>query len=133
MVQYQQSGDKRDPRTPIEMQDRVKLPISWLVIMGLVAAGFVANLTINIFASGGMSVWPVIIAVIVLLVINQASDENAVGVPPLQAYSLFFGVMLGVFAFVFLISKTINPWVIVALTIEVAVYLAYDWTQRKRE
>jgi hypothetical protein len=133
MVQYQQSGEQRDPRTPIAMQDRVKLPIVWFVIMGLVIAGFIANFTINIFASGGLSVWPVVIAVVVLLVINQASDENAVGVPPLQAYGLFFGVLLALFAFVFLVSKAINPWVIVALTLGVAVYVGYDWVQRKRK
>lgn len=111
------------------MEERVKLPMIWFIIMGLVVVGFIANLTINIFASGGLSVWPFIAAVSLLLVINQASDENAVGVPPLQAYGLFAGVLVGFFIFVALVSR-INPWVVVALTLGAGAWLVYDWKLR---
>jgi len=132
MAQYQANQNRRDPRTPIQMQERVQFPIIWLVVIGLVAAGFVVHLAVSLLGGGGMVVWPFVFAVCVLLIVNDASNNNAVGVPPLQAYGLFFGVLAAFFAFVFLVSSTINPWLIVVGAIATGAWLVYDWIGRQR-
>jgi hypothetical protein len=104
----------------------MKLPVVWLVVIGMAVAGFF----LNIFMRGGMVVWPFIFAVAVLLIVNDASDRNGVGIPPLQAYGLFFGIIVALILFVALVS-TINPWVVVALTIAAAIFVARDWVKRK--
>jgi hypothetical protein len=126
-----QQPNKRDPLTPIDLEERVHLPIVWLIVLGLVGVGIVAHILLAIYSSGGLIVWPFIFAVAVLLIVNDAASQNAAGVPPFQAYALFFGTLLGFFLFVFLVSQTINPWVIVILVIGVSVYLGYDWNKRR--
>jgi len=66
----------------------------------------------------------------VLLVVNDASDRNGVGIPPLQAYGLFFGIIVVFFLFIALVS-TINPWVVIGLVIAGAIFIALDWVKRK--
>lgn len=118
-------------KLPSVEDDRARLPIVWFIVIGLVVAGFIANLTVNLFASGGLIVWPFVFAISVLLILNDASSRHGVGVPPFQAYLLFFGILIAFFLFVALVS-TINAWLVVALTIGVGFYLAWDWARRKR-
>lgn len=122
----------RDPLQPIDVQELHQVPIVWIIVGVLIALGFIANFTINLFASGGLSVWPFIFAASTLLVINDASDQNGVGVPPLHAYGLLLGVLLVFFVVVALISH-INPWVLMVLTLGLAVYVGRDWRDRKRK
>lgn len=123
---------KRDPRTPVEMQDVAKLPKVILYIFGIVGAGVLTQIVFWITGiGGGLLIWPFLFAVCVLLAINDAAAQNAVGVPPFQAYGLFFGTLIGLFVLVFLISKTINPYLILLLVIGVAIYLIRDWQKRK--
>ncbi|HVT89551.1 MAG TPA: hypothetical protein VHD56_11910 [Tepidisphaeraceae bacterium] len=123
---------KRDPRTPVEMEDLAKIPAIFLYVCGIVGAGVVVQILMWIFGiGGGLVIWPFIFAVCVLLIINDASSSNAVGVPPLQAYAFFFGTLIAIFGFVFLVSKTINPWIIIAGVVGIGIYLANDWKKRK--
>lgn len=122
----------RDPLKPIEVEEQHQLPIVWLIVGGLVLAGFISNFTINLFASGGLSVWPFVFAISTLLILNDLSDQNGVGVPPLQAYGLFLGVLVFLFGFVALISH-VNPWVLMALVLLLGVFVARDWRDRKRK
>jgi hypothetical protein len=121
---------KRDPLSPIKMRDEHDLPMVWLIIIGLVIFGFIATFTINLFASGGLVIWPFIFAVSVLLLLNEASDANGVGVPPLQAYGLFGGIIVVFFLFVALVSR-INPWVVILFTLAAAAFAMNDWRQRQ--
>src|SRR5450432_1671751 len=107
---------------PTVKKEKARLPLVWWIIIGMVIVGFF----VNIFMRGGLVVWPFIFAVAVLLIVNDASDKNAVGVPPFQAYALFFGVLLGFFLFVMLVS-TINPWLLMLLVVAAGVYVARDW------
>lgn len=114
------------------MQDVAKVPKVVLYVCGIVGAGFVMQVVFWIKGiDGGLVVWPFIFAVCLLLVINDNAAQNGVGVPPFQAYGLFFGVLVGLFLFVFLISKVINPWLMILMVIGVSIYLIQDWKKRK--
>jgi Flp pilus assembly protein TadB len=113
---------------PKVQEEKPHLPIVWWIIIGMVIVGFF----INIFMRGGLVVWPFIFAVAVLLIINDASEKNAVGVPPFQAYALFFGTLIIFFLFVALVSK-INAWLVILLVIAAAVYVARDWKIRRQK
>src|SRR3954453_20845540 len=64
-----------------EVEDNdMKLPIVWLVVIAMAVVGFFMTL----FMRGGMVVWPFIFAVAVPTIINDTTDRNAVGTPPLQ-------------------------------------------------
>lgn len=125
--------EQRDPRiTPVKTNEVAKVPKVVLYIFGIVGAGMVTQIILWITGTdGGLVVWPFIFAVCVMLAINDAAAQNAVGVPPFQAYGLFFGVLFGLFGFVFIVSKTINPYLIFLLVIGSAVYLVKDWKHQK--
>jgi hypothetical protein len=123
---------KRDPLTPIDMEERIKLPVVWFVVLGLVGAGIVLHIVLAFVIGGGLLIWPFVFAVCVLLLINQAAEENGAGVPPFQAYAMFVGTLVGLFLFVMLVSKTINPWLLIVLVIGAGVYVVRDWGMRKK-
>jgi Ca2+/Na+ antiporter len=113
---------------PKTAEEKTHLPIVWWIIIGMAIVGFF----VNIFLRGGLVVWPFIFAVAVLLVINDASEKNAVGVPPFQAYALFFGTLIAFFLFVMLVS-TINAWLVILLVIAASVYVIRDWKIRREK
>lgn len=117
---------------PIEQEPQAKIPTVWLAVFGLVGAGIVIHVLLRIFVGGGLVIWPFIFSVCVLLIVNSASDEHAAGVTPFQAYALFFGTLLGFFVFVALVS-TINPWVVILLTLAAGAYLVRDWMLRREK
>jgi hypothetical protein len=122
---------QRQPiRTKVDVEERVKLPTVWIIVLCLVGAGFIAHIVLAYLGFGGLVLWPFIAAVCVLLIINAAA-ENAVGVPPFQAYALFGGTFVAFFLFVMLVSKVVNPWLVILLVIGSAIYLARDWKERK--
>jgi hypothetical protein len=57
---------------------------AYLINAGLVVLGVV----INIFLPHGWTVWPLVGAAGIMVMVNEASDRNAVGIPPLQVYAL---------------------------------------------
>lgn len=114
------------------MEDVAKVPKVVLYICGIVAAGMVTQIVFWIMGiAGGLVIWPFLFAFCVLLVINDSASQNAVGVPPLQAYGFFFGTLVGLFTVVFLISKAINPYLIILLVVGAAIYVANDWKKQK--
>ena len=119
-----QDGEWKPPETH---EKPPTIPVTHLVIIGLVALGCIVNL----FLPHGIVVWPFVFAVSILLLLNEASDRNEVGVPPLQAYALFFGVLVVFFIFVLLISKAINPWLLILLSIGATWFVIRDWKQRR--
>jgi hypothetical protein len=80
---------------------------------------------------GGLVIWPFLFSTCVLVIINDAAMQDAAGMPPIQTYAMFFSTLIGSLVLVFLISKTINPWIIIIGVIGMAGYLANDWKKRK--
>jgi len=124
---------KRDPRTPVKMEEQVKLPKAWIMVLCIVGAGIVAQIIFWIMGIHAIVIWPFIFAVAVLLILNDASDQSAAGIPPFQVYALFAGTLLGMSLFVFIVSQTINPWLIILGVIGVTIYLIRDWGLRKQK
>jgi hypothetical protein len=124
------SGPADDPDhlfpLPTTQPERAAIPVTWLVIVGLVIVGAL----VNIFLPGGVVVWPFVFAVSLLLIVNSASERHGVGVPPFQAYALCFGVLLVFFVFIALVSR-INAWLVVVLTILAGGYLLQDRSVRR--
>lgn len=123
---------QRDPRTPIKMEDEHPIPAAVLYICGIVGVGIAIQIVMWILGiPGGLAIWPFLFAFCVLYVINDAAAQSGAGVPPLQAYGFFFGTLLFLFLFVFLVSKALNPWLIVAMIVGAGIYLGNDWKKRK--
>lgn len=122
---------KRDFTTPIEMDDKLHLPKVWLVVFGIVGGGILVHTGLWIAGISGMLIWPFIWAVCVLLIISDAADASGGGVAPVAAYATFFGTFIGLMIFVIIVSKTINPWLLLVMLIAAGVYLAKDWKKRR--
>jgi hypothetical protein len=112
------------------MEDKLRLPKVWLVVLGIVGAGILVHIVLWIVGISGLLIWPFLWAVCVMLIISDAAESSGGGVAPVVAYASFFGTLLVAFLFVLLVSKTINPYVLLAMVIGAAVYLAKDWKKR---
>jgi Ca2+/Na+ antiporter len=119
---------QRDPTTPIDQKEHFAIPGVWLIVIGLVIAGTIINFSIH----NSMVVWPFVFAVAALLIINDASDRTGAGVPPIQAYALFFGTLIVFFIFVALVSR-INAWLFLVLLAGASVYVVRDWKRRREK
>lgn len=83
---------------------RINLRWSYLAIAGMVVLGAVVNLTL----AHGWTVWPVVLAAGIMLMVHEAAERNHQGVPPLHAYIFFISAMaawLGTLA----VLSAINP------------------------
>src|SRR4051794_3747250 len=99
-------AQRRDFTTPIEMDEKLRLPKVWLVVLGLVGAGVVVHVLLWTWTksfSQGAIIWPFIWAVCVLLIVSDAAESTGGGIAPTAAYLSFFGTLLGVFLFVVLV------------------------------
>lgn len=55
---------------------------AYLINAGLVVIGAV----VNIFMPHGWTIWPMVGAAGMMVMVNEATDRNAVGIPPFQVY-----------------------------------------------
>jgi hypothetical protein len=94
------------------------LRVSHLAIAGLAVAGLIVNLLLP----HGWTVWPLVLAAGLMIMINEAADRAGHGVPPLQVYALF-GVIVGVWMLVILVLSALHP-IIFVLGMIVLIYYA---------
>ena len=52
------------------------------------------GILVNLLLPHGWTVWPIVLAASLMLLIHEAADRNGVGVPPLMVYSFFGGVVI---------------------------------------
>jgi hypothetical protein len=114
-------------RGPVAVNEEHAIPPVIIVVLVMVALGII----IPILIPGMMVLWPFVFATSVMLLVNDASDRSGAGVPPFQAYGLFFGTFIVFFVFVALVS-TINLWLLGILLIVGAYYVVRDWKRRKQ-
>ena len=67
---------RKDFTTPIEMDEKLRLPKVWLVVLGLVGAGIVLHIILAVCGLSGLLIWPFIFAVCVLLIISDAAEST---------------------------------------------------------
>jgi hypothetical protein len=92
---------------------------SQLAIAGLAVVG----LAVNLLMPHGWTVWPLVLAAGLMIMINEAADRAGHGVPPLQVYSLF-GAIVGAWIVVVLLLSTLNPLIFAAGILVLAYYAA---------
>ncbi len=95
------------------------LRVSHLAIAGLAVAGLIVNLLLP----HGWTVWPLVLAAGLMIMINEAADRAGQGVPPLQVYGLF-GVIVGAWIVIVLLMSTLNPLIFAVGILVLAYYAA---------
>ena len=81
---------------------------SYLIIAGLVIVG----LLINVLLAHGWTIWPFVLAIGLLVMVNEAADRNGEGIPPLHVYGFVASVM-GVWVLLMIILSLIHPLILV--------------------
>lgn len=100
---------------------------SYFYIAGLVVAGFIVNL----FLPHGWTVWPIVMVIGILLMVDEAADRNGTGVPPLRVYALAL-VTLALWLLGALALSALNLYILAA-GILLVVYFASGGVIRQRE
>jgi len=104
---------------------RINLRWSYLAVAGMVVLGCVVNLMLP----HGWTVWPVVLAAGIMLMVHEAADRNRQGVPPLHAYALFISAMavwLGALA----ILSAINPVILLIGLIALGYYSTLGYVKQ---
>src|SRR5687768_8892372 len=63
---------------------------SYLAVFGMVLVGAVVNLIMP----HGWTVWPMVLAAVIMLAMHEAAERTSEGVPPFKAYGLFAAALL---------------------------------------
>lgn len=103
---------------------RINLRWSYLAIAGMVVIGVVVNLTL----AHGWTVWPVVLAAGIMLMVHEAAERNRQGVPPLHAYALFISAMAAWLATLVVLSA-INPVVLLIGFIALGYYCTLGYVK----
>ena len=104
---------------------RTDVRASYLIIAGMVLLGVVVNL----FMPHGWTVWPLVLAASLMLLIHEAADRNGVGVPPILVYSFFAGSIL-IWLICIAILSLLNPIVLLVGFIVLGYYCAKGYLQK---
>jgi hypothetical protein len=94
----------------------VDLRASYLIIGGFVLLG----IAVNLWLPHGWTVWPAVLAVGMLVIMNEATDRNGEGVPPLFVYGTFASVIVAWILLV-IVLRMINP-IVILIGVAVLVY-----------
>jgi hypothetical protein len=81
---------------------------SYLIIAGLVAIGAIVNWLLP----HGWTIWPLVGAAGLMLMVNEAAQRNNEGVPPMKVYAFFAGAII-IWIVVVAIMSAINPLVLI--------------------
>jgi len=90
---------------------------AYLINAGLVVIGAV----VNIFMPHGWTIWPMVGAAGIMVMVNEATDRNAVGIPPFQVY-----IMIAVATILWLIGamllSALGPLLLIGAMIPMVYY-----------
>jgi hypothetical protein len=98
------------------------------IILGV---AIIVGAVINAVFAHGWTVWPVVLAFGILTYINEAVSRNGQGIPPVQVYAFFIGVVVFWFVMVLILS-TLNPLILI-LGIGAILYRIAEAFLRQRE
>jgi len=104
---------------------RTDVRASYLMIAGMVFLGILVNL----FMPHGWTVWPLVLAASLMLLIHEAADRNGVGVPPFLVYSFFAGAIV-VWLIGIAVLSLLNPIVMLIGVLVLVYYCAKGYLQK---
>lgn len=105
---------------------RTDLRWSHLAIFGMMICGAL----VNFFMPHGWTVWPVVMAAGMMLLIHEAADRNGQGIPPLYVYGFFIGAMGTWFALVTVLS-VVNPLILLVGLVALGYYCALGYIRQR--
>jgi hypothetical protein len=91
-----------------------------------IAAMAVLGTLVNLFLPNGWTVWPLVLGASIMLIISEAADRNGQGVPPLQAYLLFFSATL-IWLTCIAILQFLNPLILLVGILAIVYYAAQGY------
>ncbi len=114
---------------PDTLRTFVFLDLRWSFFLTVVfiGVGGVAQL----FLPYGWSVWPVVFCCSILAMLDEASDRNGVGVPPVRAVLFILGVLAAWVGLALFLK--IVPVYVTAMGIAVAAYFAFRAEAKRRQ
>ena len=113
------------------LQQFTRLDLRWSYIAAgvLVIVGGLLNLVLP----HGWTIWPIVAAVVGMMMVHEAAERNGQGVPPGHAYAFIFGALF-TWLFVGMLLSTVNVFILVLGLIGVFVYATHGYMEgRKRE
>jgi hypothetical protein len=84
------SAQKKELKERLRQYNETDLRWSYVIIAGMCVVGAVVNL----FLPHGWVIWPAVLAVGIMVLINEATSRNAQGLPPLLVYGWVFAALL---------------------------------------
>lgn len=104
---------------------RTDVRASYLMIAGMVFLGIV----VNFFMPHGWTVWPIVLAASLMLLIHEAADRNGVGIPPLLVYAFYAGVIV-VWLIGIAVMSLLNPIILLIGALVLVYYCAKGYLQK---
>lgn len=105
---------------------RTDMRWSYLAIFCMMIGGALVNLLLP----HGWTVWPVVMAAGMLLLIHEAADRNGEGIPPLYVYGFFIGAIATWLLFMTLLS-IVNPVILLIALIVMGYYCALGYIKQR--
>ena len=118
-------------RVMMALQQFTRLDLRWSYI----AAGVLVVLggLLNLVLPHGWTIWPIVAAVVGMMMVHEAAERNGQGVPPGHAYAFIFGALF-TWLFVGMLLSTVNVFILILGLIGVFVYATQGYIEgRKRE
>ncbi len=127
--QWQKFWGQSRANLPDTLRTFVFLDLRWsfFVTLILIAVGGVVQL----FLPHGWSVWPVVFCGGILSMIDEASDRNGVGVPPLRAVAFLIGVLAAWMALAMFLR--VVPTIVPILGLGVTAYYGIRAEAKRRQ
>jgi hypothetical protein len=101
------SEAKTQLREAVRQTAETDLRWSYVIVGALALLG----VAVNLLLPHGWTVWPVVLAVGLLVMVNEAADRNGQGVPPLAVYAAFVGAVV-LWLGVLIIISAVHPLIL---------------------
>ena len=118
---------KRLAREGLRQYLRTDLRWSYLAIGGMVLLG----VAVNLLLPHGWTIWPLVMAGGIMLMVHEAAERNGQGLPPLHVYAFFVSAMIVWLAFVVVLSA-VNPLIVLAGMLTLLYYGGRGYIQQRQ-
>jgi Flp pilus assembly protein TadB len=100
---------------------------SYLASAGMIVVG----IFVNIFLPQGWTVWPFVLAAGVMMMVNEAADRNASGIPPLHVYAFVAGAVV-VWIGVVMLFTAVNPFILLIGMLSLGYYCTREYIKDRQ-
>jgi hypothetical protein len=101
---------------------------SYLAVFLMVLVGALVNLVMP----HGWTVWPMVLAAVIMLAMHEAAERTSEGVPPFKAYALFGAALLAWLVIVAVLSA-VNPFIVMLGLAAIAYQVAHGYMKNRQK